>query len=369
MLGSQTLEVGIGLALLFFVLATAASAFVELVGRLRSMRAKDLEKAIVTMVTGAPPAAAGPGAGAGAGAGAAGAAVQRLTALLNVGRARTNASYVSAKAFADAVTQLLDELEDSAAADAVQPLLKRADTLARQARGNLTSVKAGLETWFDDAMVDVRATYQRYATLFVLAVGFVLAGLANASPVHVAQDLWKDSATREAVVAAAGATVAENTPAPAAKPGKPGKPAPPAKPAPCTQGSEIERTACGVDRLSALSLPVGWSEKHRPQGFGDTFWHVIGWGVTALLLMLGAPFWFDLLTRLVSARGARVKPASEDDGSHTALLRADPVLGLTGSTGLTAGLVDGQPEPDWLAQALNRPALALREPPPPPAPI
>jgi hypothetical protein len=35
-----------------------------------------------------------------------------------------------------------------------------------------------------------------------------------------------------------------------------------------------------------------------------------GWLLTALAAALGAPFWFDLIGRVVNLRGAGAKPAS-----------------------------------------------------------
>jgi hypothetical protein len=43
---------------------------------------------------------------------------------------------------------------------------------------------------------------------------------------------------------------------------------------------------------------------------------VLGWLITALAVTLGAPFWFDLLSKLVSIRGANNKK-TPDDGSKT----------------------------------------------------
>ena len=48
---------------------------------------------------------------------------------------------------------------------------------------------------------------------------------------------------------------------------------------------------------------------------------IAGWLVTALLVTLGAPFWFGLLTKVVSLRstGAEPPPAGSDPGSATTL--------------------------------------------------
>jgi hypothetical protein len=38
---------------------------------------------------------------------------------------------------------------------------------------------------------------------------------------------------------------------------------------------------------------------------------VVGWCVTAAALTLGAPFWFDTLSKVVNLRGAGPKPAKQ----------------------------------------------------------
>jgi len=41
----------------------------------------------------------------------------------------------------------------------------------------------------------------------------------------------------------------------------------------------------------------------------------IGWLITALAISLGAPFWFDLLSKLIQIRGAGTKPISSNQGT------------------------------------------------------
>jgi hypothetical protein len=74
-------------------------------------------------------------------------------------------------------------------------------------------------------------------------------------------------------------------------------------------------------------LPVGWppacltaaatSNSNCPK---DTlgwvwFWLVraLGWFVTGLALSLGAPFWFDTLTKFMNVRGTGDKPLRQDE--------------------------------------------------------
>jgi len=39
---------------------------------------------------------------------------------------------------------------------------------------------------------------------------------------------------------------------------------------------------------------------------------LMGWIITALALSLGAPFWFDLLNKLMKLRGSVATPTSDD---------------------------------------------------------
>ena len=67
----------------------------------------------------------------------------------------------------------------------------------------------------------------------------------------------------------------------------------------------------------------------------------MGWLLTAALLMLGAPFWFDLLSKLVSLRntGKAPDPAAKDDASATAaVIRAESSVGASTGSGGTGAM-------------------------------
>jgi len=56
-------------------------------------------------------------------------------------------------------------------------------------------------------------------------------------------------------------------------------------------------------------LGLGWKNVQWSQvGWYDVLTKLLGWIVTALAVSLGAPFWFDLLRKLVNIRNAGQKP-------------------------------------------------------------
>jgi hypothetical protein len=89
-------------------------------------------------------------------------------------------------------------------------------------------------------------------------------------------------------------------------------------------GAVPEQAEAGFAALQAdlaqIRFPCGWGDPPpqrlrsigpdgRPGGFdpGAVAQMLVGWVVTAFAVMLGAPFWFDMLNRFMIARSA-VKP-------------------------------------------------------------
>lgn len=271
MLGSQALDTAVGLVLLLFVLATAASSLLELVNRIGRKRAKNLEAALGHLLGGS--------GGRGAAATAAVAALQRTS----VYAAATTASggrapaYLSAKSFADATLELASTVGRSTDETLPPELRERLDLLLQESGDDTLELRAGLERWFDEAMGRLSDTYRKQATFMLGLIGLMLSVVVNASLPDVVGRLWNASVTRAAVVAAA-----QNA----------------------AQGKGVEtltEVARTTDRLAELSIPLGWAGG-VPGGAGWWLGHLFGWALTAVLVMVGAPFWFELLGRLITFR-------------------------------------------------------------------
>ncbi len=69
-----------------------------------------------------------------------------------------------------------------------------------------------------------------------------------------------------------------------------------------------------IDSLQVLNLPLGWKAANLKdfKSFTDySVKHIAGWLATILAIMLGAPFWFDILNKISNLRGSGPKPASD----------------------------------------------------------
>jgi hypothetical protein len=70
-------------------------------------------------------------------------------------------------------------------------------------------------------------------------------------------------------------------------------------------------------QLSVTGLPIGWKQypweyNLKAYNLGEIFLVLLGWSIAAGCISMGAPFWFDLLIKLVNLRRAGIKPGAED---------------------------------------------------------
>ena len=183
------------------------------------------------------------------------------------------------------------------------------------AQGDLNRAQANLEAWYDGSMDRVSGWYKRSTHRVLFFIGLFVAVALNVDTVAIARHLYKDSGAREAVVARAAALNTAGT------------------------GSvdyNAARTA-----LDSLPLPIGWQRREeifprQVKNFAG-FWvgyaiPVIGWIMTALAATLGAPFWFDVLNKVMVIRST-VKPyeKSGPEGSEDRKSDRKPAAGSGGA--------------------------------------
>jgi hypothetical protein len=226
-------------------------------------------------------------------------------------------SYVSAETFVMALIGALTPghqatgqpaptfADVQAAVEALPPSGLKSALLASltNAEHQLDAFRKNLATWFDDAMERLSGAYKRQLKLISLVIGCAVAVIVNADTFSVSYALWSNNLLRDKVVTVAGDVVQK------------GLGTTPAKPTPTDVSNAFKQAN---DVLGPL-LPVGWhyGPDGKLGGLPDTFWgwftKSVGWFVTALALSLGAPFWFDLLSKFVNIRGAGTKPKRADE--------------------------------------------------------
>lgn len=192
----------------------------------------------------------------------------------------------------------------------------------------LDEAQQNIEDWFNQRMDQLSDAYKRHVTYLTLAIGLILAVLFNADSLQMARALWEDPALRDTAVTIARSAAdntqlqeaANATPSPEATPGAPEDIA-------STIADNAAKIQVTLSQINSLNLPIGWEftpfapnacavEKppvgcssmrniwllgpsNNPNWFSLALQKVIGLVVTVIAIGQGAPFWFDLLRRLV----------------------------------------------------------------------
>lgn len=139
-----------------------------------------------------------------------------------------------------------------------------------------------LESWFDSTMDRASGWYKRKSQIIVLVIGVGIVCGANLDTLELIEGFWRSSALRDSVVAAAEKATASG--------------------AALSEGSVQDLSALS----NSLDLPLGWPslQELRDLTWGQKAQKVVGLILSALAISLGAPFWFDLLNRLIRLRGS-----------------------------------------------------------------
>lgn len=344
MFNSETLEVGIGMAFLFLLMSLICTGIKEWIEGVLKWRAMDLERALRTLLDDnsgrlsayffSHPLIASlyqgsydPGR----------LKKSLFQSLLNGVdgkhmplRARRNLpSYIPADQFAKALIDIvgrgpatldsehtapgaltLDQLRERAAA-LTSPSLRRVLLSAiDHADGTLKQATENVQHWFDSGMDRASGWYKRRTQSVLFALGIVAAIALNVDALYVMGRLTADKTLREAVVNAA---------AKAEEPARSG-----ASGASGADGMLAAKKA--RQELSDIGMPVGWlDDEHYDFGLrpvqscatgnihtcsATTYsWGrlLVGWLISAFAVMLGAPFWFDILNKFMVVRST-VKP-------------------------------------------------------------
>lgn len=169
--------------------------------------------------------------------------------------------------------------------------------------------RKAIAEWYEGAMQRVSGWYKRQARFQLFLAGLIVAAALNIDSIAIARQLLQADTLR-AVLVDRAALAAEAGPQ--------------ASPSAAQARAQIEELGrIGLDIGYACLDPAKiadpgaglWSQLGRcwrdAPGFGGA-WVVklLGWLITAFAVSQGGPFWFDLLNRLVSIRGAGARPAA-----------------------------------------------------------
>ncbi|MGQ7856636.1 hypothetical protein ACUN24_20555 [Pedobacter sp. WC2501] len=322
MFGSNTIEIAIGLILVFMVVSTICTAIREGIEAKFKTRAAYLEQGLRQLL-------ADPG---GAGLASTLYGHPLISGLFNgpytagnnasldlFARGGNLPSYIPAKNFARAMMDIAANGKDIALNNSestpvlslaemrsnisnignpqVQRILLNAIDLAQ---GDIQVAQDNLESWFEGSMDRISGWYKRSTQWVIFWIGLSVAVLLNVNTITIVDYLSSNDTARKVLVEKASSVSADS--------------------ASMKLSYELANR-----QLGELALPIGWKATdfsfEFPEMKGSTvavavLKSIFGWLITALAATLGAPFWFDLLNKFMVIRST-VKPneKSGEEGS------------------------------------------------------
>jgi hypothetical protein len=303
MFNSSILDVAIGMVFIYVLISLLCSAIKEMISQVLKLRAKNLEAGLVNLLQ--------------SGEGNQLAAKIYSHPLINgLSKPGMKPSYIPPKNFTLALMDvmsgntgkpptdnksLLHSLEaghfaNAEAGKAVILLLNAAGNDANKARESI-------ENWYNDAMDRVGGWYKKTSQTIIFVIALVICFSLNIDSIKISQTLWTDTALRQVIVETASSQnvkdlVSQQTPVNG-------------------QSTDTvttddlkksaEHSAALLEQIKDLKLPIGWQE----EAFAEINWFIkiMGLLISSLAASLGAPFWFQLLNKVVDLRSAGKQPA------------------------------------------------------------
>jgi hypothetical protein len=202
----------------------------------------------------------------------------------------------------------LKPLRDAVAGFPNEQVKKALLTLVDAAGNDVNKARENIEGWYDSSVERIAGWYKRRSQGIILVLGLAVAISVNVDTIAVARSLSYDAALRNSLVSAAQ-EYAKTPQGQAAK----------------TPEARVKEN---LDIIRKHGLPIGWNlgeeqdERYVPALLQKEFPYLIlswawalkflGWFLTAMAISLGAPFWFDLLNKFMTARST-LKPAKPEE--------------------------------------------------------
>ncbi|MEH2198721.1 hypothetical protein [Nostoc sp.] len=217
----------------------------------------------------------------------------------------TSASYTKIQeVYGDIDQKFVDFINNELPDEVPDSLIKSLAVIAQRSRikvGDLTEeinqFKNEVETWFDRSMDRASGVYKRNAKGVAILIGISIAFLTNTDTFHLIKRLSEDSVIRSTIAQSASQRI-DYINDPAAR-------------------RDIEKL------LGNASIPIGWQNINQQFELLDTTKSnqvyirisqviklICGWIVSGLAIAMGAPFWFDILNKIINVRNAGPKPVA-----------------------------------------------------------
>jgi hypothetical protein len=163
----------------------------------------------------------------------------------------------------------------------LEATLKRTEEAAT---ATLNQAQHNIEAYFNETMERLSGSYKRRAQIYIFGIALIISLLLNVDSIVIANSLATNPTLRASIV-----TLAEGY-----------------KQVPDTKTDPLTTVTSLHEQIDQLGLPIGWRE--LPKGANLWMLKLLGLLVTTFAVAQGAPFWFELLGKLINVRMTGKKP-------------------------------------------------------------
>ncbi len=172
--------------------------------------------------------------------------------------------------------------------------------------GDIGRVKVEVANWFDNGMDRLSGHFKRRTQVMTFVIALVTAFVVNLDTIRVGTLLWDQPALAEKLRLASIKPSSDPTTVDQAN-------------------ATREQAIAMIDTMTQDGLPVGWAPGHfldiqDSPGHWEALWvaspsiwyrSILGWFITAVAALFGAPFWFDSLQSVIRLKGTGPSPAEK----------------------------------------------------------
>ena len=278
----QSLDVVIGMVIVFLAVSLICSSINELLSSALSLRANTLKDALDSLL----------------GSDLARTVLDHSAIPAAPKGGPKSPAYIEPALFASALLDTVmpshsagPQAADAAvAAPAASALLARSPAsgaigaFVRSAGDDYERLHRQVAEWYDAYMDRVSGAYKRNTQAVIAVIAICVVGILNVDSFKVYKQLTSQGVVAAALASKAGALLKNPQQHPLAL------------------GDEVDNVNAQV---AALPVPIGW----HSDDLVNPWWHkVVGLLVTVIAASLGAPFWFDALSKLANLRSVGAKP-------------------------------------------------------------
>ena len=255
-------------------------------------------------------------------------------------------SYLSREKFSEVMLRVLEIGEEDDTIAEIEAKLKESlpkdssvrqilEQYLRKSRNNVVDFRNTLEKWYDDSMNTATEWYKKRIQLILFILGVGIAVVFNADTFRMVQVLSDNPEARAALLAQTNAFIEEQEQeldtTRADSPDLIGQMENSEQFSPEERAALAAIAQARADRqklvdeewaVASTSLGLGWGDCPVPLDKPGAVFHaflraefwiyifqrLLGWLFTAFAITLGAPFWFDLLKKVINIRGAMKNP-------------------------------------------------------------